>query len=53
LKFRYEDLVAEVIEKLPHIKHEEVMVRQTVTEGMELILEAERVPQFGHVIIVG
>ncbi len=53
LKFHYGDLMTEVIEKLPHVKNEGVMVQKMVTEGNELILGAKRDPQFGHVIVFG
>ena len=53
LKFHYEDMMSEFIQRAPNTKIEGVMVQQMVTEGRELILGAKRDPQFGHVIVFG
>ncbi len=53
LKFHYEDMLSELIGRVPNIKIEGVMVQQIVTKGQELLLGVKRDPQFGHVIVLG
>lgn len=53
LKFHYEDMTSELIQRVPNIKIEGVIVQQMLTEGNELILGVKRDPQFGHVIVFG
>jgi acetyltransferase len=53
LKFHYEDMLSELIRRVPNIKMEGVIVQQMVTEGQELILGVKRDPQFGHAIVFG
>lgn len=53
LKFHYENMMSELIQRIPNIKIKGVMVQQMLTEGNELILGTKKDPQFGHVIVFG
>jgi acetate---CoA ligase (ADP-forming) len=53
LRFYYDDMVSGVIQRIPNLKIEGVIIQKMITEGIELILGAKRDPQFGHMIVFG
>jgi len=53
LKFHYDDMMKEVLNKAPNTKVEGVVVQRMVTEGKELILGAKQDPHFGPVVVFG
>jgi acyl-CoA synthetase (NDP forming) len=53
LRSHYEEMISEVVHRVPQATIKGVMIQRMIKEGRELILGAQRDPQFGPVVIFG